>query len=900
MWLAEVEAVRYGDLADRVLGEFATGLNVVYGENEAGKSTYTSLIRHVLYGFPRGRTNERLYQTPSGDRRVGRLAFADQGARWVVERVEGVRGGEASVLGPIVEAAGDELLESITRGISAGVYRTVFGFSLEELSDLGSLADIQSRLYATTAGLRVNPHDVLEELVRGADELWAAKARTKQIHKLNKELGSVREKRRRLAEVAESFRGDREQRAAVEIELEDAEEALRVARSEEGRLVALADEVRRLEERIAEDEEARAEHRIEVDRARREIDALEVDEDLLRQAEAIESLGVRGELFETQFEQLRRDSDRLREIERDVRRRVAELGEGWTVEIAAAFPLDLVLENDLSEAAEELGAANRAREESERRALEAWNEHTEALRLAQESSRALGVEADDSTGEEIGLRLEVVDRLLAISAEPAPGTLSALPGLAAAVIAAVMVGGGLLLEDRLVAIAGALPAALAVGLLLSWSLVRRRRRPEVASLLPVLGLDQVPTPTQLLELRNVLEGNRTQWTTVTQLERTAAARGIAAQQARQEHERAFERWLGWLNNCGLDGVSNRPESVKRVLRSLRDLQEKLERKRDLEHQVARLDEACREFVDKAAEIGVEEDRAEEIPRFEEVGIQLRSLVERLGVARKNDDERKMLEAEGRLAEERTVNAMARVETSREKMRKILKQAGFESGTTLAEIEGAVAAAKRRTVETEAVRDRLIETRGTLDGRLQTSAQENESAELRLAEVGLVERIGGSLESYAVKAVAAKLLGDSLEAYEAERQPAVIRRSQEIFSNLTGGRYTRVVTPLGKFEPLVTDGTAVGKPPERLSRATAEQLFLALRLSYIENLAGAHPALPVLMDDVLVNFDDARRRAAAEVIADFATARQVVFFTCHPATVEAFAEVAPDCTMLELD
>jgi uncharacterized protein YhaN len=36
-----------------------------------------------------------------------------------------------------------------------------------------------------------------------------------------------------------------------------------------------------------------------------------------------------------------------------------------------------------------------------------------------------------------------------------------------------------------------------------------------------------------------------------------------------------------------------------------------------------------------------------------------------------------------------------------------------------------------------------------------------------------------------------------------------------------------------------------------------------------------------------------------VIAEFATRRQVVFFTCHPATVQAFAEEAGEHTQLEL-
>jgi uncharacterized protein YhaN len=331
---------------------------------------------------------------------------------------------------------------------------------------------------------------------------------------------------------------------------------------------------------------------------------------------------------------------------------------------------------------------------------------------------------------------------------------------------------------------------------------------------------------------------------------------------------------------------------------LRDLQDKLERKLDLETQIGRLDGACRQFVAEATTIGVVGASEQETLSFEEVGHLLRSLVERLGVARRSGEQRRKLEAEATLAEERAAAAETRAKTSSDKLHEIFEKAGLDGGSALAELEAAVAAAKRRTIEAEGVRDSLLETRGTLDGRLQRSAEESASAELRLAEAGLVERLAESLESYAVNAVAAKLLEESLEAYEAERQPGVIRRAQEIFSALTGGRYTRVATPLGRFEPSVSDGTAVGKSPDRLSRATAEQLFLALRLSYIENLAGAHPALPVLMDDVLVNFDDLRRRAAAEVIADFAKGRQVVFFTCHPATVEAFADVG-ECTMLEL-
>ena len=187
MYLRDVEAVRYGEFSGVTLGPLGPGLTVVMGRNEAGKSTFTSLVRHVLFGFPRGRTSERLYQPPSGDNRVGRLVFAGDDAEWVVERTEGVHGGDAVVYGPRGEEPADGFLEPLTSSVSAALYRTVFGFSLEELSDLGSLADIQSRLYATTAGLGVNPHDVLGALRGAADELWAPRARTRTIHSLNKE-----------------------------------------------------------------------------------------------------------------------------------------------------------------------------------------------------------------------------------------------------------------------------------------------------------------------------------------------------------------------------------------------------------------------------------------------------------------------------------------------------------------------------------------------------------------------------------------------------------------------------------------------------------------------------------------------------------------------------------------
>ena len=76
MFLKRLEAVRYGDMVDAVLGDLKPGLNLCHGANEAGKSTFTSLNRHELYGFPRRKGAERLGAVTTN---------GDLVARWIVD-----------------------------------------------------------------------------------------------------------------------------------------------------------------------------------------------------------------------------------------------------------------------------------------------------------------------------------------------------------------------------------------------------------------------------------------------------------------------------------------------------------------------------------------------------------------------------------------------------------------------------------------------------------------------------------------------------------------------------------------------------------------------------------------------------------------------------------------------
>jgi uncharacterized protein YhaN len=117
--------------------------------------------------------------------------------------------------------------------------------------------------------------------------------------------------------------------------------------------------------------------------------------------------------------------------------------------------------------------------------------------------------------------------------------------------------------------------------------------------------------------------------------------------------------------------------------------------------------------------------------------------------------------------------------------------------------------------------------------------------------------------------------------------------------MTQGRYTDVRVPLdGAGISVVTDRGLL-KPSDELSRGTVEQLYLALRVGFLASLKAGR-ALPVLMDDVVVNFDEERRAGAAAAIAELARDRQVVFFTCHAEMAAVLATAVPEHTAIALD
>ena len=75
----------------------------------------------------------------------------------------------------------------------------------------------------------------------------------------------------------------------------------------------------------------------------------------------------------------------------------------------------------------------------------------------------------------------------------------------------------------------------------------------------------------------------------------------------------------------------------------------------------------------------------------------------------------------------------------------------------------------------------------------------------------------------------------------------------------------------------------------MSEGTCDQLYLALKLASVEHHLDHNAPIPFVVDDILVNFDDRRARAALGVLEALSRRTQVLFFTHHRHLVELARE-----------
>jgi uncharacterized protein YhaN len=347
---------------------------------------------------------------------------------------------------------------------------------------------------------------------------------------------------------------------------------------------------------------------------------------------------------------------------------------------------------------------------------------------------------------------------------------------------------------------------------------------------------------------------------------------------------------------GVDGLPDWPASLDLLLNASRNARNAAEEREMLKRRVREEEEALRAaLADLEAEKRTENellasagvDNAEDFLRLAEAEAEREALIRR-----RRDLEDALLLASGDAPFEKFTASFAETDEEEHKAR-------------LAALEALLA-------DREQKERGLVDELGSLNARLAAlEAAAEEFASLRQQEAALQETLRRLTLEFCRYALARRLIGEAKQNFERKSQPAVIRAASSIFAEITEQAWTGLSASLDDDALSVLPQHKEAVSPEQLSRGAQEQLYLALRLAYIRNHAAHASALPVIMDDILVNFDPARAKNTALALVPLVKGlppsngqnaippHQVLFFTCHPHQAEMLQSVVPDSLLLKV-
>ena len=164
------------------------------------------------------------------------------------------------------------------------------------------------------------------------------------------------------------------------------------------------------------------------------------------------------------------------------------------------------------------------------------------------------------------------------------------------------------------------------------------------------------------------------------------------------------------------------------------------------------------------------------------------------------------------------------------------------------------------------------------GQCQGQTEALGSREMLAKELSDVQKRIEALDlTYRALELAQNALTEASTQLQRRFAPKISKRAQELFGQLTDGRYDRLTLAEDMTLHAKSLDADVLHSHQWYSDGTVDQLYLALRLAVAESLT---PNAPLILDDALVRFDDERLRLAMELLKQEAEKKQVILFTCQ--------------------
>jgi uncharacterized protein YhaN len=858
LFLKEALLTCFGRYRERAIGPFTPGLNVVYGANEAGKSTLAAFISQVLFGWTSRRGTDNPYEPFSGKldqsglpchstrrHREGSLLFASASGEWELIRTAGTN--EPTIVTTHRGSYRDDAFEELTSGIDRATYDSIFNFDSFELSQLEVKDDALSRLLSASTGSLSSPVDVYRDITARTKESGSdRRAVDGAVMRLKRELEEARAHEHELQQRSAALLDVRAQSLALSSDLAQLR-ARQVEMDRRTRELTMAQErAHRLEdESAALLRDQQAGQRSEQD-IRRELDTCTLAPEDER------SLAFQGRLPSLQ--------EAARTLESALTQVQERQGECTTASDALEV-FDAVEGAVLTEPSPSLRAAIDAR----------LRERMERVAVRDQAQRLF---AEEQTIDEERSAQHVDAQRRAAARTSARQTTAASRRKTLTIVAAGFCCIGVLTAGVGLMV-GSLPDYLLAGVeLLIAVLVLLLSRRQGSDVSPA----DVPDETD------------------ADAERLARAQR-AFEKAAAALEAFDEETARWIASSGF----------LRARTSLDDARAEWEKARERTDLAAAYTRATLQATNaEAACVSAERVLRERITALGVTttdGVQAVAWVAQLGARMPQLNERKqeVVRVQGRL------RALLDTRAARESRHAAIaaEQEALSSrfgALSPDELPGRLACLLQEAEEAASTLAAELEEgmrrAGEYEEMLRAGLDETELEEAKRAAFALQAQLHEAMQRRAVLVIARHLMQRSIEVWEKDTQPVLLARAGTLLETITDGAWTALrITP--DKNVLVRDAAHREFPPEFLSTGTLQQAYLALRIAVLVTATDVGQGLPVVADDILVHFDDDRRVGAARALLELAHHRQVIMSTGHQEVVMLLRQLEPDLNCINL-
>lgn len=891
--------------------ELVGGLNVIYGPNEAGKTTVHKFIEGMLFGFKRPYLKRRQpapelgrFRPWAGTEYRGVLEYEHEGRKYRIER--SFEPDETRILdadtGAEITASfrQDSTREYDFAARHLGLNKTAF-INTISISQMGSrsrrelAAEVRSRL-ANLAGSGAEDLSVRGALAslekaaeavgtrgRSGSRLGALASRVEKLEMEEREaldlLQEIKGHEVELAEVRRELENLEREHAALEQEVCNARAALRRQLLEGAR--RKAEEIASLQARVRELERWSEFPAGERDRVSR------LDQELEQVKSEITRWEEEKRLYTAQLAEAREFLE--------ARAGFRGMGEKEAAEIGTAYQLYLHGEAEGASLDSQLREA-RSRLEKARKELQLFAPLAGFPFDPLEKAVELDARARDLGQSEARRRAAVVrDRRDSLAREVARGNpqLRTAAVLLAAVVALLVLLPGYRLSLSLLL---ALPLAVCwigwrqqvasrvrlrqvEGELLTLEAEERRleaeaeeHRQALQRLLQAAGATDIPTlKDRVIGHRRLLQEARYQEENVKRLEEELRERET-------ERGQLVERITSLLARAGL-GEARDPLTGGKVEAFQQGVRDYLDRER-----------VARRLEQQIAE--AEDRRREVLARREELEVSLGEILQRAGAG---TAEEFLQGCDKHLAYRETAGELRRAEESLAQMlgpgnldeleaevAGLPVPEGWER-VTAAQVEELEARCRSLEVRREELRGKRLEVENTIRVMSRERRPLPDIREDLARERSRLWQLEGQVEALSL---ARSVIEELSQQIQQDFAPRLQREVREQVGRLTGGRYRDLRIDENLEVRVVAPETATMVSLEQLSAGTVDQFYFALRVAVADLVSGRK--VPVILDDSFVQFDDERLVYALRSLDELARERQILLFTCHRREIETLS------------